>query len=123
MKELKLEGMATFTKNGFHFDSGIPAGEVLIDAPKVMQGKLKISRNACVDFAQAERVYMPPQVHKVADGEGYHVKRTSRNYLIQIKLPLAGKRLETQEFLQSLLQSALGEITLDREELSHLFKD
>lgn len=123
MKELKLEGMATFTKNGFHFDSGIPAGEVLIENPRLLPGKLKISGNACVDFVHTERVYMPPQVHQVADGEGYHVKRTSRNYLIQIKLPLAGKRLETQEFLQSLLQSALGEITLDREELSHLFKD
>ncbi len=114
---LKIEGIATITEKGFHFDSGMPSNEPVLDEAMKLHGTLKVSENACVDFVDNGRVYLPPEVHRVCDGEDYKVKRTSRHYIIQMKVPVVESRKASQERLEAILPEIMGEITLDRNEM------
>lgn len=113
----QIEGIATFTETGFHFDSGIPSEEPVLNKAWKMHGTLGISMNACVDFKDNGRVYLPPEIHKVSAGENYHVKRTSRHYIIQLKVPVVESRQASEERINNVIPTILGDITLDRKEL------
>ena len=82
-----------------------------------MQGCIFISTNACVLFALRCRVVLPPEINNVAQGDGYKVKRTTRHYIIQLKVPVVEHRTTTEQRLEELLRVVLCEITLDRREL------
>ena len=45
------------------------------------------------------------------------MKRTTRHYIIQLKVPVVEHRTTTEQRLVELLPVVLGEITLDRREL------
>jgi len=112
---LILDGTSSLNSNGqFHFESGYPSNYPLV-LPKRQRGVLVTHQNACVDFVpDRERVYLPPVVNKIAQGEGYYIKRTSRNYLINVKLPIVMNRRETEKALRGMINEIVGEITLDR---------
>ncbi len=114
---IKIEGIATISEKGFHFDSGMPSNEPVMDKALRMHGTLKVAKNACVDFEDNGRVYLPPVIHRVGDGEDYHVKRTTRHYIIQIKVPVVENRQESEERINSIIPRVMGEISLDRKEL------
>jgi len=113
---LKIEGIATISEKGFHFDSGMPSNEPVLDEAMKMHGTLKVSKNACVDFEDNGRVYLPPEMHSVGVGDGYNVKRTSRHYIIQLKVPVVESRKASEERINSVVPVVMGEITLDRME-------
>lgn len=117
MKKIRIEGIATFEKKGFHFDSGMPSNEPVLDEAMRLHGTLEVSQNACVDFVDNERIYLPPEIHRVSEGLGYNVKRTSRHYLIQMKVPVVENRRTTEERLTQALPVIMGDITLDRSEM------
>jgi hypothetical protein len=44
METIKIEGIATFSKNGFSFNSGLPSEETLVTEQN-MRGTMKVSKN------------------------------------------------------------------------------
>lgn len=116
MEKIQIEGIATINEKGFHFDSGLPSNELVLDEALKMHGTLKVSKNACVDFQNSDRIYLPPEIHRVSDGEEYRVKRTSRHYLIQIKVPVVESRKVSEERINNILPVIIGDITFDRRE-------
>lgn len=117
MERIKIEGIATISEKGFHFDSGMPSDEPILDSAIRLHGTLKVRENACVDFVGNGRIYLPPEIHPICQGEGYRVKRTSRHYIIQLKVPVVEKRADTWQRLADIMPRVMGEITLDRKEV------
>lgn len=117
MQKISVEGIATITERGFHFDSGVPSDEPLLDAPLKLRGVMNVSTNGCADLTNRGRVILPPVVDKVAEGDGYRIKRTSRNYIIQLKVPIVEPRTTTENTLKNLVPVIMGDITLDRREV------
>lgn len=113
----KIEGIGIFTKNGFRFDSGLPSNEPVLDADAKLHGMLKICKNACAEFVDNGRVYLPPEVHHVAQGGNYNVKRTTRHYIISIKVPVVESRQKSEDTVNELIPTVMGEITMDRREV------
>ena len=113
----KIEGIATISKGGFSFESGLPSNEQVFDADMKMHGTLKISKNACAEFIDNRRVYLPPEVHPVAQGFNYNVKRTTRHYIISSKVPGVENRQQSEDTVNRLLPKIMGDITLDRNEV------
>lgn len=114
---IQIEGIATISKGMFRFDSGLPSDEPAVE-PQNLLGRLYIAANASADFQQDGRVTnLPPDISAVADGDGYKIKRTTQNYIIRLKLPIAESRAETEKRLRQMLAEVMGEITLDRREL------
>ena len=117
MQKVQIEGIATFSKGGFSFDSGLPSNEPVFETTRKMHGTLKISKNACAEFVDNGRVYLPPEVHPVAQGFNYNVKRTTRHYIISIKVPVVENRQQSEETVNRLLPKIMGDITIDRNEI------
>lgn len=111
---LTIEGIATFTEKGFRFDSGLPSNEPVLEEAKKLHGTMKVCENGCASFESNNRIYLPPEVHQVGSGEGYTVRRTSRHYIIQCKVPVVETRQQSEERLMCMMPCALGDITLDR---------
>lgn len=116
METIKIEGIATFSKNGFSFNSGLPSEETLVTEQN-MRGTMKVSKNGCAEFKNRNYVYLPPLVTRISDGENYKIKRTSRHYIIQIKVPVVECRTETETTMQGIVSKVVGEIISDRKEL------
>lgn len=113
-----IEGIATISKGSFRFDSGLPSDELVVEAQHLL-GRLHIAENACADFHQDGRTMnLPPDIASVGEGVGYKIKRTTQNYLIQLKVPVCESRAETEQRLRQMLAEVMGDITLDRRELS-----
>ena len=113
----QIEGIATISKGMFRFDSGLPSDEPAVE-PQNLLGRLHIAANASADFRLDGRTTnLPPDVRTVTDGDGYKIKRTTQNYLIQLKVPITESRSVTEERLRQMLAEVMGEITLDRHEL------
>lgn len=117
MKTIKIEGIATIGNRTFSFDSGLPGGEPVLNAEQSLHGRMILKRNGSAQFQDNGRIFLPPQWHDVCSGNNYYVKRTSRHYIIQIKVPVVQKRTETQDTLDSIIPAVMGDITLDRKEV------
>ena len=117
MQQIKIEGIATISDKGFCFDSGMPSDEPVLDEALKLHGTLKVSENACVEFRDNGRIYLPPEVHRISEGQDYKVKRTSRHYIIQVKVPVVESRKATEERINDIIPTIVGDITLDRKEL------
>lgn len=116
-KEFQIEGLATFTPDGFRFDSGMPSNEPFLEQEKNLRGELKIFQNGCVDFKKSTQVYLPPQMEQVARGKDYLVRRSSRHYIIQVKVPIVENRHQSEDKLQQIIPCIMGDITMDRSEV------
>jgi len=114
---LKIEGIATISEKGFHFDSGMPSNEPVLDEAMKLHGTLKVAENACVDFVDNGRIYLPPEIHRVCEGKDYNVKRTTRHYIIQLKVPVVENRKASEDRILQIVPCVMGEITLDRQEI------
>ncbi|NLV52612.1 MAG: hypothetical protein GXY64_05040 [Bacteroidales bacterium] len=117
MKKIQIEGVATISNRGFQFESGMPSDEPVLDKAMKMRGQLKIHKNADVEFKEDNRVYLPPEVHKVGSGEGYHIKRTTRHYIVTLKMPVVESREASEDKIRDMVPQFMGDITLDRQEL------
>ena len=118
---IQIEGIATISKGMFRFDSGLPSDEPAVD-PQMLLGHLRVAPNACVDFRMDGRTTnLPPDIQSVADGDGYKIKRTTQNYIIQLKVPIAESRAEMEQHIKRLLPIILGDITMDRREILEPF--
>ncbi len=117
MRQFEIEGIATFTERGFSFESGMPTNEPVLDEAMKLHGTLKVERNACVVFVDNRRVYLPPEMHSICEGEGYRVKRTSRHYIIQMKVPVVESRKASEQRVWEMVPRVMGGITLDRKEI------
>ena len=117
MKTVKLEGIATIGKRGFSFDSGMPSDEPVLEYAQKLHGTMNISQNGCAEFVDNGRVYLPPEWHNISQGENYTVKRTTRHYIIQVKVPIVEKRAVTEKKLNTIVPVVMGDITLDRKEV------
>lgn len=117
MKKITLPGFATISSNGqYHFDSGYPSNSRIVK-PVHVKGMLDIHPNASIDFTpDPERIILPPVNTPVTYGDNYNVKRTSRNYIIQVKVPICETRRDTEKRLRTILTEAMRDITLDRME-------
>lgn len=114
---LTIEGIATISKGSFRFDSGLPSEESVVAAQDIL-GKLHVSENACAYFHQDGRTTnLPPDITSVGDGDGYKIKRTTQNYIVQLKVPVVESRAETEARLRTMLAVVMGDITMDRREL------
>lgn len=119
MNKLIIPGVASLSENGqLHFESGCPSDSHIVSGTVRRRGTLEVHPDASVDF-QPERphICLPPQVDIIARGEGYHVKRTTRNYIIQVKMPIVESRRETEKKICGMLPEIIGSITLDRREI------
>lgn len=116
-EEVRVEGIATLSENSFHFNSGLPQDEPLLDQEIRLRGELHVFQNGTALFHRRTPVSLPPEVHQVSQGMGYYLKRTSRNYIIHIKVPVMETRRDTQSTLDALMPTIMGDITLDRREL------
>ncbi len=117
METVKIEGIATITEKGFSFDSGMPSNEPVLKKALRMHGTLKVKENASAEFLDNGRVYLPPEINYIAEGVDYKLKRTTRHYIIQMKVPVVESRSESQERIDGMVAEVMGEITLDRREL------
>ena len=112
----QVEGIATISKGMFRFDSGLPSDEPCVE-PQNLLGRLIIGQNASVNFRLDGRATnLPPDITTVSEGDGYKVKRTTQNYIIQLKLPIYESRAEMEQHIKRLLPIILGDITIDRTE-------
>lgn len=112
-----VEGIATIAPGNFKFDSGFPADEE-ITIEQTLRGKLNIGINGSAEFTPDNRCNnQPPIINKVAEGDGYSVRRTSRNYIIQVKLPILKSRADSEAKLDYIRREIMPAITLDRKEL------
>lgn len=117
MDKIQIEGVATIAKGSFRFESGQPSDEPVVDA-QLLKGRLAIKADGSAVFRRDGRcTNIPPDINTVVDSEDYKVKRTTRHYIVQIKLPIVESRAMTEERLQALLPEILGEITLDRKDM------
>ena len=113
----KIEGIATFSEGGFSFESGLPSEEQVVEAQSLM-GRLGIKANGCVDFRRDARcTNLPPDINTVTDNEKYKLKRTTRHYIISIKVPVVENRQQSEETVNRLLPKIMGDITIDRNEV------
>jgi len=117
MKTIQIEGIATIGKRTFRFDSGLPKNEPVLEEGQKLHGTIDIQPNACVEWHDNGRVYLPPVITEIARGENYTVRRTTRHYVIQVKVPVVESRQESEEKLGAVVTEALGEITMDRQEV------
>ena len=117
MKTVKLEGVATITSKGFNFDSGLPGNEKVVEKQFSMRGKMRVRQNGCVEFVKNEAAALPPHLDVVVHGVNYLVRRSTRNYIIQVKVPVVENRKDSEDTITNLIPKLLGEITLDRQEL------
>lgn len=117
MNPLKIEGIATFTGKSFRFDSGLPSNEHVIDKAMKLHGTMKVSQNANVEFADDGRVFLPPHLMNVCSGVNYKVKRSTRHYIIQVKVPVVEKRAVSEQKIRDIIPVVMDEITLDRKEI------
>ena len=117
MNTVHIEGFTTISDKGFSFDSGLPSDEPMLESALKLRGTLRVSENACVSFSECRRIYLPPEIHPVCQGEDYRVKRTSRHYILQVKLPIVQTRALSQERLDEIIPCVINEITLDRKEV------
>ena len=113
-----VEGVAHISDGQyFLFDSGFCDCEEIVKE-QCMKGKMHISKNGCAEFKQDKRCNnQPPIIDKVCDGDGYSVRRTSKNYIIQVKLPILKSRADTEAKLDYIRREIMPAITLDRKEL------
>ena len=112
-----VEGMGIITPGNFKFDSGFPADEE-ITVEQNLKGKLRIAVNGSAEFTPDNRCNnLPPIINKVAEGDGYSVRRTSKNYIIQVKLPILKSRADSEAKLDYIRREIMPAITLDRKEL------
>lgn len=114
---VKIEGIATFTKGGFKFDSGLPADEPLLKKQAKLHGTLIIEQNGSTAFRDNGRVYLPPRVNKIGEGDGYKVRRTSQNYIVSIKIPIVEKQIATEQKITEMIPLIIEKINNDRKEL------
>lgn len=117
MKQYSIEGIATIQMNRFHFESGLPAEESVVE-PRDLRGRLLVHENADVEFRENPKgIVLPPCLLPIGEGEGWKLKRSTQNYIIQLKVPIGESRSDSQRRIDRMLPEALGEMTLDREEL------
>ena len=53
----------------------------------------------------------------VCSGMNYKVKRSTRHYIIQVKVPVVEKRAVSEQKIRDIIPVVMGEITLDRKEI------
>lgn len=118
---IQLSGISNIDSNGqFHFESYCSSDSRILARPIRKRGTMTIGSDLSADFVpDANRIYLPPLVDVIARGEDYHIKRTTRNYIIQVKVPILESRRETEKKLRGMLPEIVGEITLDRNEILH----
>ena len=116
MKTISIEGIATFSKNGFSFNSGLPCEETLVKEQK-MHGTMKVSPNGCAEFKNRNCVYMPPLRTRILTEELLKVNRTTRHYIIQMKVPVIESHDESKRKLMEMLPNVISSITKDRKGL------
>lgn len=114
---IRIEGIASISKRGFSFDSGIPSNEPILDYEQKLHGQMLIRQNGSAEFVDNGRVYLPPVINEIARGENYTLRRTTRHYILQVKVPVVESHRETEEKFSSIQSEVMGEITLDRKEL------
>lgn len=116
---LSIKGNALIAENKFKF---IPTEEVFYTEPQNLRGNLIINEDASAEFKMDGRcAAVPPTMVPITAGNGCKVKRSSRNYIIQIKVPIFESRAETQERLEEMIPRIVGDITVDRKELFGAF--
>lgn len=115
-KTTKIEGLGTFTQNGFSFDSGLPSDEPLVDGMK-LRGTLKVESNGNVEFINKTRNIKGPDVAKVAETQDYKIRRTSLNYVISIKVPVIEKRKASEKRLKEIVPAIVNDIQTNRKEI------
>ena len=116
-EQIRIEGIATISKRGFSFDSGIPSNEPILDHEQKLHGQMHIRQNGSAEFVDNGRVYLPPIINEIARGENYLLRRTTRHYILQVKVPVVESRQLTEEKFAAVQAQVMGEITLDRKEV------
>lgn len=116
-KTIRIEGIASISKRGFSFDSGIPSNEPILDYEQKLHGQMLIRQNGSAEFVDNGRVYLPPHINEIARGENYTLRRTTRHYILQVKVPVVESRAESEQKFGELMPLVMNEITLDRKEL------
>lgn len=114
---IRIEGIATIGKRSFRFDSGLPSSEPILEHEQKLHGQMHVHQNGDAEFLDNGRVYLPPIINEIARGDNYLLRRTTRHYILQVKVPVVESRQETEAKLASINSEVLGEIALDRKEL------
>lgn len=113
----QIEGIASISEHSFTFDSGLPTDEFVTEV-QILKGVMHIHANASADFeGTSPRDVLPPEMTSVAKTEDYIIRRSTRNYIIQLKVPIVQSRRVTEKYLEGLVPEVMGEITMDRAEL------
>lgn len=115
-KTTKIEGLATFSNNGFSFDSGLPSDEPVVSEQK-LKGTLNIASNGNVEFINKTRNFKGPDVSKVAETQDYKIRRTSLNYVISLRVPVVEKRVATSKKLKEVIPLIINDISKNRKEI------
>lgn len=116
-KTIRIEGIASISTRGFSFDSGIPSNEPILDYEQKLHGQMLIHQNGCAEFIDNGRVYLPPVINEIARGENYTLRRSTRHYILQVKVPVVESREDSEQKFGELMPLIMNEITLDRKEL------
>jgi len=118
MNNIQIPGFATYNSNGqFHFESGYPSKSSIVKASR-QRGTLFTHPNACIDFVpDSQRIYLPPVVKAVCCYDDYNIRRTSRNYVVQFKVPIVETRKATEKKIKALIPQVIGDIIIDRKEI------
>lgn len=89
--------------------------------PRIMKGKMTVHGNGNVEFVENSRLAdaKNPLMLPISEDnlEGWKLKRSTQNYIMQIKLPIGLTRQEMQRRIQRMMPQILGEITVDQQEL------
>ena len=90
MQQKKLEGIATICEDGgFSFDSGLPASEPVLEFEvKPHHGLMMVAKNGSATFDPENKVCTPPVMDEVLRDKNLIVRRTTRNFVVQMKFPI-----------------------------------
>lgn len=124
MQQKTIEGIAIISEDGsFIFDSGLPSAEKVLEFDtKAHRGVMKVDRNAYAAFSpDAKQKFIPPQFDEVLRDKNLIVKRTNRNFIVQMKFPIVESADATTKEHTSMWKKVAAALKTTREKLKSEF--
>jgi len=111
----KISGTATINNGRFSFKSVLPSDQ-LVTMPQALRGRLLIHPNADAEFLQHQSsTTLPPDITPVSIGPNYRIKRSTQNYLVQLKLPVGSSHSFNELLLSLIMDKVLYDIDKDQQ--------
>ena len=122
--EKKIEGVGVIYDDGrFEFDSGLPLLEPVLEFEvKPHRGVMSVVKNGCAAFEPLGKpVALPPVMDLVLRDKNLIVRRTSRNFVVQMKFPIIEAGEVTNKAHSGMWKRVCSALRAEREKIKEEF--